>query len=97
AGAALGLSITALAACGGETTTGETSPAEGEVVTGAPAPEDATKLNMWVFAELHAAVYDEMAIQWNEENPDKAIDLDITVYPYQDMHDKLLLAANAGE
>lgn len=97
--AALGLSITALAACGsgGTGTGGETSPAEGEVVTGAPAPEDATKLSMWVFAELHAAVYDEMAVQWNEENPDKAIDLEITVYPYQDMHDKLLLAANSGQ
>lgn len=71
--------------------------AEGEVLEGAPAPEGATELDMWVFAELHGAVYDEMAQQWNEENPDKAVDLNITVYPYQDMHDKLLLAFNANE
>ncbi|MBB1483016.1 extracellular solute-binding protein [Tessaracoccus sp. MC1865] len=95
--AAVSLSVVALAACGGGGDGSSSEPsASGEVVSGAPAPEGATKLSMWVFAELHAAVYDEMAIQWNEENPDKAIDLDITVYPYQDMHDKLLLAANAG-
>ncbi|WP_433675643.1 ABC transporter substrate-binding protein [Microbacterium gorillae] len=57
----------------------------------------ATKLDMWVFAELHGQVYEEMAEKWNEENPDKAVDLNITVYPYQDMHDKLLLAANSGQ
>ena len=56
-----------------------------------------TTLDMWVFAELHGQVYEEMAEKWNEENPDKAIDLDITVYPYQDMHDKLLLAVNSGQ
>lgn len=95
--AAISLSVTALAACGGGGGTSTEPTTEGEVVSGAPAPEGATKLNMWVFAELHAAVYDEMATQWNEENPDKAIDLDITVYPYQDMHDKLLLAANSGQ
>ncbi|MFK4788184.1 ABC transporter substrate-binding protein [Microbacterium sp. ZW T5_56] len=57
----------------------------------------ATKLDMWVFAELHGQVYEEMAEKWNEENPDKAVDLNITVYPYQDMHDKLLLAVNSGQ
>ncbi|GAA4890500.1 ABC transporter substrate-binding protein [Tessaracoccus lubricantis] len=94
--AAAALSLT-LAACGGGGGSSSEPTADGEVVSGAPAPEGATKLSMWVFAELHAAVYDEMATQWNEENPDKAIDLDITVYPYQDMHDKLLLAANSGQ
>lgn len=95
--AAAGLAMTGLAACSSGAGNGGESEAPGEVLSGAPAPEGATKLSMWVFAELHGDVYDEMAKQWNEENPDNAIDLEITVYPYQDMHDKLLLAVNAGE
>ena len=55
-----------------------------------------TSLDMWVFAELHATYYKQMAEQWNEANPDKPIDLNVTVYPYEDMHNKLLLAANSG-
>ncbi|MFC7789752.1 ABC transporter substrate-binding protein [Microbacterium sp. MAHUQ-60] len=92
AAVAAGLAAAALSGCSGGG--GDT---DGDVIEGAEAPEDATKLNMWVFAELHAAVYDDMAVKWNEENPDKPIDLDVTVYPYQDMHDKLLLAVNAGQ
>ena len=51
---------------------------------------------MWVFAELHATYYEQMAEQWNEKNPDRPIDLEVTVYPYDDMHNKLQLAVNSG-
>jgi arabinosaccharide transport system substrate-binding protein len=37
-----------------------------------------------------------MAEEWNEQNPDRPVDLDVTVYPYQDMHNKLQLAVNSG-
>ena len=63
---------------------------------GGPDAEGRTSLDMWVFAELHATYYEQMAKQWNEENPDRPIDLEVTVYPYEDMHNKLLLAANSG-
>src|SRR4051812_35464052 len=56
-----------------------------------------THLDMWVFAELHQTFYEEMAKQWNEKNPDRQIDLKVTVYPYDDMHNKLQLAANSGK
>lgn len=79
---AAGLAVGALAGC----TSGGQSDDGGEGADGA------TTLDMWVFAELHGQVYEEMAEKWNEENPDKAVDLNLTVYPYQDMHDKLLLA-----
>ncbi len=92
-----GLAVAALAACSGGGGGGGGDAEGGEVLAGQEAPEGATKLNMWVFAELHAAFYDQMAASWNEENPDKAIDLDVTVYPYQDMHDKLSLAVNSGQ
>ncbi|WP_129337681.1 ABC transporter substrate-binding protein [Cellulomonas endophytica] len=56
-----------------------------------------TPLNMWVFAELHGTYYEQMAELWNEQNPDRQVDLEVTVYPYDDMHNKLQLAANSGE
>lgn len=83
---AAGLAVGALSGC----TSGSTDTDDG-------AEGGTTTLDMWVFAELHGQVYEEMADKWNEENPDKQIDLNITVYPYQDMHDKLLLAVNSGE
>ncbi|GIG29163.1 ABC transporter substrate-binding protein [Cellulomonas marina] len=67
---------------------------------GEPAATNAdgsTPLNMWVFAELHGTYYEQMADLWNEENPDRQVDLNVTVYPYDDMHNKLQLAANSGE
>ncbi|WP_243229495.1 sugar ABC transporter substrate-binding protein [Microbacterium sp. CIAB417] len=84
---AAGLAVGALAGC----TSG------GQPDGGGEGADGATALDMWVFAELHGQVYEEMAEKWNEENPDKAVDLNITVYPYQDMHDKLLLAVNSGQ
>ena len=72
------------AACGGD---------EDEGGVGA---DGRTDLDMWVFAEMHATYYEEMAKQWNEENPDRRIDLEVTVYPYDDMHNKLQLAVNSG-
>src|SRR5918994_2030415 len=78
-------SMLVLTACGGGDDEGGTD-AEGR-----------TALDMWVFAELHATYYEQMAERWNEENPDRPIKLNVTVYPYDDMHNKLQLAANSGE
>ncbi|WP_125776883.1 ABC transporter substrate-binding protein [Antribacter gilvus] len=80
------VTVTALAACGG----GQ----GGEPTTNA---DGSTTLNMWTFADVHAAYYEEMAAQWNKANPDKEIKLEVTVYPYDDMHNKLQLAFNSGE
>ena len=74
-----------LVACGGD---------EGD--EGGPDAEGRYNLEMWVFAELHATYYEQMAERWNEENPDRPIDLEVTVYPYEDMHNKLQLAVNSG-
>ncbi|MBB5472794.1 ABC transporter substrate-binding protein [Cellulomonas hominis] len=58
--------------------------------------DGSTPMEMWIFGELHGALYEQMADRWNELNPDRQIDLELTVYPYQDMHNKLQLAANSG-
>ena len=74
-----------LGACGG-----------GDNEEGGPDASGRTNLEMWVFAELHETYYTQMAERWNEENPDRPIDLEVTVYPYEDMHNKLQLAVNSG-
>lgn len=84
---ATGLVVGALSGC----------TSSGQPEGGGEGADGTTTLEMWVFAELHGQVYEEMAEKWNEENPDKAVDLNLTVYPYQDMHDKLLLAVNSGQ
>ena len=68
----------------------------GDSEEGGPDAQGRYNLEMWVFAELHATYYEQMAEQWNEENPDRPIDLEVTVYPYEDMHNKLQLAVNSG-
>ena len=60
---------------------------EATVVTA--GDENGTEFEMWAFVELHAKFYEEMVKEWNEQNPDKTINLKMTVLPYGDMHTKL--------
>ncbi|NAZ85784.1 hypothetical protein [Kineococcus indalonis] len=53
-------------------------------------------LGMWVFAELHATCYEQVAPAWNARNPDRPVDPSVTVHPHDDVHDELQLAANSG-
>lgn len=65
--------------------------------TSTPAPNaEATKLTFWTFQELHVGFYEEMQKQWNEANPDKQIDFDFVVYPFDEMHNKLTMAFQSG-
>ena len=83
-----GLAVASLAACSGGAGS-EAAPTQNS--------DGSTNLSMWTFADVHAAYYEEMADQWNDANPDREIRLDVTVYPYEDMHNKLQLAVNSGE
>ncbi len=56
----------------------------------------ATELEHWTFTELFTAFYSDMVDQWNEENPDKLIRINVHVLPYDDMHNKLQIALNSG-
>ena len=58
-----------------------------------PEPEE---IEFWTFQELHVEYYEKMADKWNEEHPDKPIKLVPTVYPFDDMHTKLLIALQDG-
>lgn len=70
-----------------EEATSDSSEEEPTVVT--VGDENGTEFEMWTFVELHAQFYQEMVKEWNEQNPDKTINLKMTVLPFGDMHTKL--------
>ena len=54
-------------------------------------------MEYWTFVELHGQHFETMLQKWNEANPDRQIKLNVTVMPYDDMHNKLLIAVQTGE
>lgn len=70
---------------------GETSVLDGG------AGENATALSYWTFVELHGKHFETMLQKWNEANPDRQIKLNVTVMPYDDMHNKLSIAVQTGQ
>ncbi|MFE0560465.1 ABC transporter substrate-binding protein [Paenibacillus sp. NPDC058910] len=69
---------------------GETSVLDGG------AGESATELSYWTFVELHGQHFEKMLGKWNAENPARQIKLNVTVMPYDDMHNKLSIAVQSG-
>lgn len=63
-----------------------TEAAADEVVTNTYGDANGTHLDLWTFVGAHADYYGAMVESWNEQNPDKTIELTATTYPYSDMH-----------
>lgn len=57
---------------------------------------DVTVIEYWTFAESHVELFKVMAEKWNAEFPDRPIELSVSVMPYDDMHNKLLIALQSG-
>ena len=74
----------------------EETEAEPEAVTTEGDP-NGTHMEIWTFVEAHNTFYAKMLEKWNEENPDKTLEITFTTYPYGDMHQKLLMSLQAGE
>lgn len=85
--------IVFLAGCGKSSS--NTSGGESSVLNGG-AGEEATELSYWTFVELHGQHFEKMLEKWNEANPDRQIKLNVTVMPYDDMHNKLSIAVQTG-
>jgi len=88
-----------LAACGNKDkgdSSQETGEAEEETVVGDDI-EGATELDFWTFAGTHADFFSNAAEKWNEENPSRPIQLNAQTYPFDQMHNNLLLAIQSGE
>jgi arabinosaccharide transport system substrate-binding protein len=60
------------------------------------AGSSGTKLQFWTFNELHQKYFESMAKAWNTANPNETIELEATTFPYDDMHNKLLVALQSG-
>lgn len=75
---------------------GEQEETSGEDVDTAQAEGDAD-LEMWTFVELHGKHFEDMCAKWNEENPDRQINLSVNVLPYEEMHNNLQIALQSGE
>lgn len=56
-----------------------------------------TQVELWTFNELHGKYYEYMEEEWNKANPEKQIQLTANVFPYDDMHNKLLVALQSGK
>lgn len=80
---------------GGEASADDAA-AEEEIPTATFGDPNGTHMEMWTFVELHGQHYGNMVEKWNEENPDRTIEITCTTYPYADMHTKLLTSLNAG-
>jgi arabinosaccharide transport system substrate-binding protein len=76
--------------------TEESSEVEPDAVTTEGDP-NGTHMEMWSFVEAHNTFYAKMLEKWNEENPDRTIEITFTTYPYGDMHQKLLMSLQTGE
>ena len=56
-----------------------------------------TELSFWTFQELHVPFWTSMADVWNEQNPDRPINLTVTNGESHSTHSKLLIACQSGE
>ena len=56
-----------------------------------------TEMSFWTFQELHVGFWTSMADVWNEQNPDRPINLTVTTGESHYLHSKLLIACQAGE
>ena len=63
----------------------------------AVAEAEPVKLTFWTFQELHTEFMQAMVDAWNAIPENTAIELDMQVYPYDEMHDKLTIALQTGE
>lgn len=94
------LTALVLTGCGSSSSTGESTSAATstqQTQLGANAGENATELSFWTFVDLHGKHLDKMLNLWNEKNPEKQVKLNVTVMPYDDMHNKLLIAVQTGQ
>lgn len=59
--------------------------------------EEPVKLTLWTFQELHLQLYKDQLEKYNAQTTGPKLEIDMQVYPYEDMHSKLTLALQSGE
>lgn len=72
---------------------GIASPEGKQEQTKANGPQE---LTLWTWVEGHQRFYQDAAQRWNNANPGRPLKLNAEVFPYDDMHNKLLIAIQSG-
>ncbi|THE10835.1 sugar ABC transporter substrate-binding protein [Bacillus timonensis] len=57
---------------------------------------EAQEMTFWTFQGLHIDFFEDANKRWNEANPDRQIKLKLESFPYDEMHNNLLLALQSG-
>lgn len=91
----IALAATMIAAMPAGVIADEAAEGEATAVT-TVGPEDGTHFEMWSFVDVHNEFYGKMVEKWNEENPDRQLNVTFSTYPYSDMHNKLMMSLQAG-
>lgn len=58
--------------------------------------EETVKLTLWTFQELHLDLYKDMLAKYNEQTDGPKLEIDMQVYPVEEMHQKLTNVLNNG-
>lgn len=82
---------------GGSSGSEDTSAGDGSTQGTNTFVDGGTPLSLWTFQELHVGFYTEMADLWNEQNPDRPINLTVTTGESSSIQQKLLVACQAGK
>lgn len=59
--------------------------------------EEPVKLTLWTFQELHLQLYKDQLEKYNAQTTGPKLEIDMQVYPYEDLHSKLTIALQTGE
>lgn len=89
------LVMSIVSACSGGSGSGGSGQTTETVIDGG-AGESAVELSYWTFVELHGQHFEKMLTKWNAEHTDRQIKLNVSVMPYDDMHNKLSIALQTG-
>ena len=54
------------------------------------------EITFWTFNNTHQEFFEDAAARWNQQNPDRQIQLLGETFPYEDMHNNLLIALQSG-
>lgn len=88
--------VLVLSACSGGGDNSAPATTSDDTKTAGEDIENATELSFWTFAGTHADFYVNAAERWNEQHKDKPIKLKVENYPFDQMHNNLLMALQSG-
>lgn len=90
------LAVALLTGCQGKAPAADDKPGQDAPESQAPAPAEATTLTFWTFQNSHQEFLADAVENWNEQNPDRQINFEPSVYSYDDNHNNLLIALQSG-